>query len=301
MSSCGAWGVRLAASFYLLFLPLVQGGEVVFAYYNLKNYLSMNPSRGDGVSARLAKPVEEVSAIVSMLKAINPDILGVAEIGDQSMLLDFQRRLNNEGMDFLYTEWVQGFDDARHLALLSRYPIVVRTSQSNVPVELNGKRHRMGRGILDATIEIGGEQLRFVGLHLKSRRPVAEYDEAKFRAKEAIAVRGYLDKIFSMNPIEKVFLFGDLNDTKNEFPVKHIAGPNGDPSSLRVIPLLDANGESWTHYWALSDTYSRIDFFMVSKALWPAVNFKKSGLGADLKWRTASDHRPLFTTLSLEK
>lgn len=293
--------LRLVAFCLFLCLPLAQGGEVVFAYYNLKNYLLMNRRGPEGASATLPKPEEEIRAVVSMLKSIQPDVLGVAEMGDESMLADLQGRLKTAGMDFPHTEWVPGDDGVRHLALLSRHPIVARDSRSDVPVELLGKSLRMGRGILDVTLEVGGERLRFVGLHLKSKRPVPEYDEAKFRAKEAIAVRAHLDRIFKANPAEKLFLYGDLNDTKNEFPVKHIAGPNGGGASLREIPLADGRGETWTHYWAFADIYSRIDFLMVSEALWPAVNLRQSGIGDDEEWAQASDHRPLFTTLSIGK
>lgn len=293
--------LRLVALCLILFLPLAQGGEVVFAYYNLKNYLTMTRRGPDGVRAELPKPEEEVRAVVSMLKSIKPDILGVAEMGDKSMLEDLQGRLKKAGMDFPHTEWVAGEDGVRHLALLSRHPIVARESRSEVPVELNGRIHRMGRGILDATVEVGGERVRFVGLHLKSKRQVPEYDEEKFRAREAVAVRAHLSGIFKENPSEKLLLYGDLNDTKNEFPVKHIAGPKGGSASLREIPLADGRGETWTHYWAFADIYSRIDFFMVSEALWPAVKLSKSGIGDDKGWAVASDHRPLFTTLSIGK
>lgn len=302
MGRGGAKGwFRLVAVCLFFFLPLAQGGEVVFAYYNLKNYLVMGRRGLDGSSAESPKPVAEVVAVVSMLKAIKPDVLGVAEMGDQSMLADLQARLKKAGMDFPHTEWVPGDDGVRHVALLSRHPIVARGSRSDVPVELDGKLHRMGRGILDATVEVAGERVRLIGLHLKSKRQVPEYDEAKFRAREAVAVRGHLEGIFKENPAEKVLLFGDLNDTKNEFPVRHIAGPKGGGTSLREIPLADGRGETWTHYWAFADIYSRIDFFMVSEALWPAVVPSSSGIGDGKDWELASDHRPLFTTLKLGK
>lgn len=293
--------LRLAIWCLFLFLPLAQGGEVVFAYYNLKNYLPMSRHMPEAGPAELAKPEGEIRAVVSMLKSINPDILGVAEMGDESMLTDFQSRLKKAGMELSHTEWVPGVDGVRHLALLSRYPIVSRNSRSDVPFELNGAVHRMGRGILDATVEIDGKRVRFVGLHLKSKRQVPEFDEAKFRAKEAIAVREHLDKILNDAPGSNLLLFGDLNDTKNEFPVKHIVGPKGGAKSLEPLPLADKRGESWTHYWAFADIYSRIDFFMVSEGLRPSVMLEKSGIGYGKEWKSASDHRPLFTTLSLGK
>lgn len=293
--------LRLVAWCLFLFLPLAQGGEVVFAYYNLQNYLVMNRRAPGGESAELPKPEEEVRAVISMLKAIKPDILGLAEIGDETMVADLQSRLKKAGMDLPHVEWVPGSDGVRHLALLSRYPIVERDSQSDVPLELNGQVYRMGRGILDATVDVDGDRIRFVGIHLKSKRQVPQFDEAKFRANEAVAVRGHIDKRLEANPGEKLLLFGDLNDTKNEFPVKHIAGPVNKAASLRILPLVDSQGKSWTHHWAFADIYSRIDFLMVSSALMPGVNIAKSGVGCAVEWEVASDHRPLFTTIAIQK
>jgi hypothetical protein len=152
-----------------------------------------------------------------MLQAIKPDILGLAEIGDETMVADLQAWLKKAGMDLPHVEWVPGSDGVRHLALLSRYPIVERDSQSDVPLELNGQVYRMGRGILDATVDVDGDRIRFVGLHLKSKRQVPQFDEAKFRANEAVAVRGHIDKRLEANPGEKLLLLAISTTRKMNF------------------------------------------------------------------------------------
>ena len=63
------------------------------------------------------------------------------------MLDDLQRRLRTAGLDYPHREWVKGADDARHVCLLSRFPIVERNSQDDVRFELDGKTLRMNRGI----------------------------------------------------------------------------------------------------------------------------------------------------------
>jgi len=244
------------------------------------------------------KPESEIAALVAMVKRIRPDVLGVVEIGDETMLADFQGRLSAAGMDFSHSEWVASPESGRHIALLSRFPIVARNSMPDVAFELDGRLQRMGRGILDATLQVAPDyQLRLVGVHLKSRRVVPAFDEKKFRAREAQLVRKHLDAIFKAAPSVNLLLFGDLNDTKNESPVREIQGVAGSRTAMRDLPLRDAQGLVWTHFWQEADVYSRIDYLLASPGLWPELNLSRSGIGGGREWRRASDHRPLYTTL----
>jgi endonuclease/exonuclease/phosphatase family metal-dependent hydrolase len=291
---------RVLAAVLLIFCAATGAArDVVFVHYNLANYLPMSRKVGDRLVADAPKPEKEVRAVIHVLKSLQPDILGVAEIGDRKMLIDFQSRLRKAGMDFPHLEWVAGEEGGqRHLALLSKFPIVARESLSDVPVEIDGRRHRMGRGILDVTVEITPSyRLRLVGLHLKSKRAVPMYDQQKFRAKEALIVRSRLEKILTSTPDLNLLLFGDLNDTKNEFPIREILGPSGSPASLRDLPVRDRYGLTWTHFWSAADVYSRIDYLMASKGLWPEIQLKRSGIASSKETRVASDHRPIYTTI----
>jgi len=276
-----------------------QARDVVFVHYNLENYLPMSRKVGNRMVPDAPKPEKEVRALVSAVKSLKPDILGVAEIGDQKMLADFQARLRKAGMDFPHLEWVRGEEGShRRLALLSKFPIVARDSQSDVPVDLDGRRFRMGRGILDVTVQMTPEyRLRVIGLHLKSKRTVPMYDQQKFRAKEAVIVRSRLDKILAADPGQNLLLFGDLNDTKNEFPIREILGAPRSPAGLRDLYLRDRDGLTWTHFWDNADVYSRIDYLMANQGLWPEIKQSRSGIGSSRDTREASDHRPIYTTI----
>src|SRR5690606_37538084 len=125
--------------------------------------------------------------------AIRPDIVGLCEMGGEDTLADLQKRLKAAGLNYPHKEWVEGGDKERHVALLSRYPITARNSRGNVSFELNGRAERINRGILDATVQIRPDfSLRLVGVHLKSRRKVPEYDESTMRAREAWHVRRHV-------------------------------------------------------------------------------------------------------------
>jgi endonuclease/exonuclease/phosphatase family metal-dependent hydrolase len=293
----------LVAVFVFVLLPCAVARDVVFAYWNVENYLSMDRKQGGGVEKNAPKPEKEVRALIQVLKTIRPDILGIAEMGDRKTLADFQSRLRAAGMNFSHVEWVRGEEEnERHLVLLSKFPIVSRDSKQDVPVEMGGKRFRMGRGILDTTIEIEPDyRLRLVGIHLKSKRPVPMYDQQSFRNREASIVRSHIRQILTANPNENLLVFGDFNDTKNEFPVREILGPPGGSTSLRDLFLRDRWGLTWTHFWSYADVYSRIDYLMASRGLWPEILLKRSGIGDARESRDASDHRAVYTTISTSK
>ena len=288
---CAAWALALESA---------PAQSLVFASYNLKNYLRMERVVGDQVVPSAPKPEPEIEAAIGIIRKIRPDVLGVIEIGDEEMLADLQRRLGEAGLAYPHREWVRGADPDRHIALLSQHPIVFRNSRDNIPFEMEDSQHRVGRGILDVSIQPKNSGvIRFVGAHLKSRRPSPGVEERTFRAKEAWQIRRHVESILSSSPHEKLLIFGDLNDNKNEYPIKLLIGSPGSPDFMRPLPLEDRNGECWTHYWQEADIYSRLDYILASPTLWPHIDMARSGISGESGWDKASDHRAIFTTIRL--
>jgi len=284
------------------FLPSIKGGEIVVACYNVQNYLQMDRRENNRKVADAPKPEKEIAAVVKVIGTVRPDVLGLIEMGGEDMLEDLQRRLKAVGLDYPHREWVKGADEARHVCLLSRFPIISRDSVNDLPIPINDRLERMNRGILDVTIEVNPSyHLRLVGAHLKSRRPVPEYDETLMRAKEAWFLRDHITRILSADPQTKLLLFGDLNDTKNEYPIRTIIGRKGSPLHLTDLAPKDSRGDLWTHFWKTADSYSRIDYIMVSRALVKDVVPQKSGVNDSPFWNDGSDHRAIYTTLSAKE
>lgn len=289
---------RLRWLFLVLFVRIASG-DVIVASYNVENYLLMD-RRVDGKFVRKApKPESEIAAVLKVLGAIKPDILGLIEIGDELMLADLQKRLEAAGLDYPHREWVQGADPERHVCLLSKFPIIARNSRGDVPFELGGKRVRINRGILDVTVQVNPTyRLRLVGAHLKSRREVSDYDQEWMRAKEAWHLRQHINGILEADPQVNLLLFGDLNDTKNEYPIRELIGWKGTSNFMMDIWLSDSRGERWTHYWNVADEYSRVDYLLVSKGLAREVLLKKCGIDDSSCWNEASDHRAIYAVLT---
>jgi len=268
------------------------------ATYNVENYLTMGRRINGRLRTNAGKPDSEKDAVVRMIGMLRLDILGLMEIGEPRQFEDLQRRLRKAGVELPYSEYLQAADTTRHLALLSRYPIVENHSQHDLPLLVNGVMLHSPRGILDVTVEQSpGRRIRFLCVHLKAKLEVAEYDEAGLREAEAQYLRRYVREILRADRSARLILMGDFNDTKNEKAIWHILGKPEWPDSLKALPLADDRGEFWTEYWAAADIYSRIDYIMVSKRLEDEIDSSQSGIARPPFWNEASDHCPVFLTL----
>lgn len=294
------------AALLLIAAPLARAaaaeGEIVFASYNLENYLRMDRHGRGEKGADMPKPEEEIAALIGVIKGINPDVLGVCEMGAPAEFEDFKTRLKNAGLDFRDSEYVQGADPARHLALLSRLPISSRQSLPDVPYEIDGRQEKVRRGFLDVTVNAGeGGEVRFVGAHLKSKLNDTSAGEALVRRNEAHLLRQHVDEILAKNPDAKLLVYGDFNDSKNQPTIQEIMGPKNSAAHLADLWLRDALGDHWTHYWKIADEYSRIDYIFCSRALLPDIAMQKSRIDRSEHWNDASDHRAIVATIRLRK
>lgn len=258
-------------------------GAFTFVTYNVKNWLVSSQSP--------EKSPESKEAVIRILATAMPDVIGLSEIGNRDDVIEIQSMLKAEGLDLPHIHYSGGIDPVRHLALLSRFPIVsTETPDPSIP----GTGHSMQRGILDATVEIGGREIRFIGLHLKSKRTVQEFDQALLRIEEAGHVRKHIDGILAKDPDALLVAYGDFNDTTRTLSTRTIYGTYRTPGYMNPIHVEDSRRETWTHRYAVEDSYTRIDFVTVSGALKRHVKRDASRVIDDALWDTASDHRAVL-------
>lgn len=265
-----------------------------FLSYNVRNWLPMERTIHHTVSLNAPKPEKERAAVVSVITAQAPDVLGLSEIGAKSDLSEIQTRLKNSGLDLPHAHFSGGADPVRHLGFLSRFPITSTAAPAETTFRLHGTPYTMNRGILDATVSIHGTSVRFLGVHLKSKRPAETFDQEQMRLFEAKLVRKHADAILSRDPLTRLIVYGDFNDTRATPTLKSISGGTSDAFLLTALPLKDRTGATWTHRWELNDIYSRIDFVFVSRSLRRGADPENSRIIDEAPWETASDHRPLL-------
>ena len=290
------------------FAPQSSAAETFrVAAYNVENYLDV-PTE----SRHFVKAADAKAKIRETVKAINPDVLALEEMGTTNALLELRDSLKAEGCDFPFWEHIQAYDDSIHVAVLSKLPIVARRPHTNENFLLDGKRLQVKRGFSEVEIQAATNfTFTLIGAHLKSKLASASADEGAQRLEEAKILRGIIDARLAANPAAKLIVLGDFNDVKSSDSTKAIVGigknrlfdtrpaeRNGDnlPNSN---PRYDPNNVTWTHYYGKEDSYSRIDFILVSPALKKFWRADETYLPTIPNWGAGSDHRPVvagFTT-----
>ena len=256
------------------------------------------------------KTTESKQRVQDTIIELRADILALQEIGSTNLLLDLRAALKKRGLDYPHWEWIEARDTNLHLALLSRFPITQRRPQTNQSFLLNGRRFQVSRGFLEADLRVAENySVTVVAAHLKSKRRSALADEEDLREEESQLLRARVDKLLSEDPRRNLIVLGDLNDDKSSKAIKLVMGrgktalvdtrpsekgyPRESDSGMRPV--------AWTHYFVRDDSYSRIDYILVSPGLareWIAPESLVLSLPF---WGEASDHRPIITRFHNEE
>ena len=107
------------------------------------------------------------------------------------------------------------------------------------------------------------------------------------------------------NPNLNLVVLGDFNDTKDTKPIRTLIG-RGRLALLDTRPA-ERNGDNqpaanerwdpawitWTHFYGKEDTYSRIDYILLSPGLAREWVKADTSVLALPNWGVASDHRPV--------
>jgi endonuclease/exonuclease/phosphatase family metal-dependent hydrolase len=278
------------------------------ATYNVENYLDQ-PTE----SRPYVKSTEARAKIRESIRALNPDVLALEEIGTTNALLELRDSLKADGLDFPYWEHVSGADTNIHVAVLSKFPIVTRHPHTNDNFLLDGRRFRVSRGFAEVEIQVATNfTFTLIATHLKSRRPVPDVDEAEERFEEAKILRGIIDEHFKANPNAKLIILGDFNDTKDSDSTKKIIGRgklkltdtrpaerNGDNVPGQP-PYFEPRNVAWTYFYGADDTYARIDYILLSPAMVRDWVKEETYIPTISNWGIGSDHRPIVATFKTD-
>lgn len=287
-----AWWWTVAA------LPAAEVFRV--ATYNLENYLPQD------IGTRRIKSSEAKAKIREAIRALNADVLALQEMGDTNALLELRASLKAEGREYPYWEQVAGYDTNIHVAVLSRFPITGRRPHTNDSFLLSGRRYRVKRGFAEVDIKVNDRySFTLLTCHLKSRLASAAADEAELREQEALILRGKIEARLAASPNVNLIVLGDFNDTKDSKPVKAVIGRgaqalvdtrpaerNGD-NQPHPVPHFAPPNITWTYYYGKEDTYSRVDYILISRGLAREWSKEETYVLTMPNWGIASDHRPI--------
>lgn len=283
---------------------VLQAGDTFrVATYNLENYI-LEPE-----GTRPVKSAEGRAKIRETLRALNADVVALQEVGGTNALLELRVSLQAAGLEYPFWEHVWGWDTNIQVAVLSRFPITARRAHTNESFLLFGRRFRVSRGFAEVDIRVNDHySFTLFTTHLKSRRPVPEADEAELREQEARLLREKIDARLAANGNANVIVLGDLNDTRDSKSTRTVIGRgkhalidtrpaerNGD-NQPNPNPRYDPRNVTWTHHYGKEDTYSRIDYILLSHGMTREWKKEETYVLALANWGIGSDHRALVAT-----
>ena len=271
------------------------------ATYNVANYLDHATQSRREVKSDAAK-----AKIRESILAMKPDVIAFEEMGNLSALLELRDALKKDGLDLPHYEHITGWDTNIHVAVLSKFPIVARHSHTNESFLLSGRRFHISRGFTDVDLKVNDHYtFTLLGAHLKSKRTVPEADEAELRLEEAKLLREKINEHLKARPDANLVVLGDFNDTKDSKSTKALIGfgktklvdtrpaeRNGD-NLPNTNPAWEPMNITWTHFYGKEDTYSRIDYIMLSPGMAKEWNKQGTYIPTIPNWGVGSDHRPL--------
>lgn len=294
---------------FLLFLfcsslPVVAAETFRVATYNVQNYLAAP------IGTRPAKTDLAKAKVRESIHATKADVIALQEIGGTNALLELRESLKREGAHYPHWEHIAAWDTNIQVAVLSKFPIIARRPHTNDSFLLFGKRHYVKRGFAEIDIRVNDSyEFTLLTAHLKSKLTVWDADEQELRDEEAVLLREKLEKILNSKPTANVIVAADLNDTRDSKPVRTILAAGRKNALIDARPA-EQNGDdlpnnnprypapqvTWTHFYGKEDSYRRIDYLLMTRALAREWVTNETFVVKVPNWGVGSDHRPIVAT-----
>lgn len=286
----------LAGSLFLC--QFLWAGSVRVASINVENYLPMDRWVDGKWRRDYPKPTKEKRALRSMINQVNPDILLIQEIGDLPYLNELWMDLNvTNGTKFDFSGWMSGSyeDEERHLAVLSKIPFQSIELHRDISFGYFGELTKPSRGLMEISFSTNQINWTLFNLHLKSkwteRNDDPEADQR--REKEARAIRDFIRQKFPPDSKPRFLVAGDFNDHKNSPCLRRFTQVN-DTELTWMLPCKDQNSHFWTHYYSKEDSYSRLDYLLVSPMMKVHYVPNSAKIYDGYHSLMASDHRMVY-------
>lgn len=267
---------------------LRESGKMRVCIWNLKLYLDTYKMTERG-RTKAPKSEAEKRAIVEVLREINPDVLGVEEIGTDKFLKEFLNILRESGLRYPHVAVSDKTDEYPHCAILSKLEIKSASVMGDDFFDYFGKPSRSPRALILAEFETEGTKWFFGSLHLKSRFGARKRDKnfSKFRTFECEKIAEDLKKILESN--HPIIIGGDFNDEAKDASI--------NPLKIAGLSPVETENKIPTYVWQKMQIPYSFDFFMASKAMQKLIEsprifpYSKGG----------SDHLPVYCDLNFSK
>jgi endonuclease/exonuclease/phosphatase family metal-dependent hydrolase len=286
------WAVCLVAT------ALVQAETLKIATYNVENYVAANRMTEAGYRQDYPKPEVQKSALRSVIRRLDADVLVLQEMGAQAYLDELRRDLTFDGLEYAHAFLLRGPDEDRHIAVLSKRAFASVIPHTDLTFSYLGGSEKVKRGLLEFSIPTSAGEITVFAVHLKSRFTDREDDfQSRVRRQgEAAAIRDRVLTRFPDPTRAQFLILGDFNDDKASKTLQRLQ-QRGNVRIAQVLPVADSRGERWTHAYKKADSYTRVDHILGSARLFMAVSEGGARIEDGPGVLEASDHRPVIVEL----
>ncbi|HKK19382.1 MAG TPA: endonuclease/exonuclease/phosphatase family protein [Opitutales bacterium] len=273
--------------------------DLRIATYNLDNYLVMDRRLGDRWFPEYPKPESEKSVVRRIIREAAPDILALQEVGTVEFLEELRADLAEEGLDYEYFVHLDGPDPVRHLALLSKLPLLEAVRHTDLDFKYFDGRERVKRGMLEVSFKHeDGALFKLFVVHLKSKYTENENDPDSQlrRTREAEACRNRIvERTFDLG-VNRFLVAGDFNDHPASAALRRFYS-RGDLEIGSLLPAADSRGEVWTYFYQKQAQYSLVDGFVASGGIVPSIKDGRGHIVDSPGALDGSDHRMVYLDL----
>ena len=283
----------------LKLLPVLVGEELRVASYNLDNYLVVDRYVGERWRPAYPKPEKEKTIIRQIIKEVSPDVLVLQEMGPIAFLEEFRADMAREGIYYEYFVHMEGADEDRHLAVLSKCAPKAVLEHKDLNFKYFEGREVVKRGMLEMTFELTcGTKFQLFALHLKSRYTDMKEDPQSSlrRAREAEACRNRIVERTLDQGTDNYLIVGDFNDHPSSSTMRRFYR-RGKLEIGAFVTAADSRGELWTYFYERESRYESVDGFVVSSALMPKIKAGRAQIVDNPGVLTGSDHRMIYLDL----
>lgn len=208
--------------------------------------------------------VEKLTFVIQdIVKPTIPDIIGLAEIENKTVMMSIVDELRHKGMHYYsFVHYDSPDERGSDVALIYNTQSFTVHESTPIRVQLPGIEdrtrdilHVKGRTAFDEILNI------FV-VHFPSRREGTDKSERR-RYFVASELHNAVYKVLSVNPDENVLIMGDFNDTPDDHSVFEVLGAQktfDNPLNLKLYNLTYPRhkkgiGSTYHHGWLLFDQF----------------------------------------------
>lgn len=288
--------------------------ENLFARYRFKDALAPREDDGFSINDLAFRIQDDESKKITgkAIRKVNADVICLQEV-ESLPVLDRFNSYYLGGLQYVHRAVIDCFDPRQiDVAVLSRFPIVSLRSHRD---ERNkaGTGFLFSRDCLEIEIDVGGKLLTLYANHFKSMMEGREATRLR-RQEQADRVAAIVDARWKKSGYKGNFVvLGDLNDyPEGKTALGALLGHKGLVNVLTRLP----ETERWTHYYAGGNSYSQLDYLLLSKGLAQANPGMPAVMRLGLPWRAqrvtaerldgvgenepkASDHAALYMDIAL--